>query len=126
MVYHPPADTFYYFLRGTPVRTFALVLNRDNPAQSTLDEVATSGPTSPHQEPGYGYDVKTQTIGGGVKDGMFYSFDPKAATWTSHKIPGSPLTQAYRALVYDPVNNVFVFIADYPSGRHTWAYRFKK
>jgi hypothetical protein len=123
MVYHPPTDTFYYFLRGNPVRTFALVFNRNDPAQSTLDEVTTSGPTSPHDEPGYDYDAKTQTLGGGVKDSMIYRFDPQTAAWTSHQIPGNPGSQAFRALSYDPVNHVFVFIADIPSGRHTWAYR---
>jgi hypothetical protein len=123
MVYHPPSDTFYYFVRGTPVQTFALVLDRANPASSKLDKVATTGPTSPHWEPSYDYDSSTMTIGGGVIDSTFYRFDPATATWTSHAIPESPGTQAFHSLAFDPVNEVYIFVADYDSGRHTWAYR---
>jgi hypothetical protein len=37
---------------------------------------------------------------------------------------GSIGTVAFHALDYDPINNVFVFIAKDTSGKHTWAYRF--
>jgi hypothetical protein len=38
---------------------------------------------------------------------------------------GAVGSMAFHALGYDPVNNVFVFVTDYPSGRHTWAYRLR-
>lgn len=127
MVYFPPLDTFYYFLRGAPVATYALKLDRANLAQSTLDVVATQGPTSPHQEPAYDYDATNHVIGGGVTDNTFYVFDPMSKTWSSQAITGGmPGVLAFHALRYDPVDNVFIFVTDYVSGQHTWAYRHKK
>ena len=126
MVYFPPLDTFYYFLRGAPVATYALKLDRANLASSTLDVVATQGPTSPHQEPAYDYDSTNHVIGGGVVDSTFYVFDPTSNTWSSQLINGgTPRTLAFHALRYDPIDNVFIFVTDYESGQHTWAYRFK-
>jgi hypothetical protein len=126
LVYFPPQDTFYFFARGTPVGTYALKLDRAKLDQSTLDTVTTQGPTSPHQEPGYDYDSHNAIIGGGVNAGTFYAFDPATKTWTSSVVAGgTPGTQAFHALGYDPVNNVFVFVTDYASGQHTWAYRYK-
>ena len=54
--------------------------------------------------------------------------DERLQVWTSHPITkgGSPGTQAFHAIAYDPVDNVFVFVTDYNSGRHTWAYRLKR
>ena len=93
---------------------------------STLDRVTTTGPTSDHQNPGYSYDSLNQIIGGGVENDHIFIFDPPTKTWTSHAINGgSPGTQAFLAIGYDPVNNVFVFVNDYASGQHTWAYRYK-
>jgi hypothetical protein len=126
MVYFPPQDTFYYFARGTPVSTYALKLNRAAPAQSTLDRVVTQGPTSPHQEPAYDYDSTNQIIGGGVSSGTFYGFDPATKTWSSGAIAGGSVgTQAFHSLAFDPIDNVFIFVTDYDSGRRTWAYRYK-
>ena len=45
-----------------------------------------------------------------------------AANWVVDSNPGS---QAFHALRYDPVNNVFIFVTDYDSGQHTWAYRLR-
>jgi hypothetical protein len=127
MVYFPPLDTFYYFLRGAPVATYALNLDRVNLAQSTLDVVLTQGPTSPHQEPAYDYDATNHVIGGGVADSTFYVFDPMSKTWSSQAIAGGmPGVLAFHALRYDPVDNVFIFVTDYVSGQRTWAYRYKK
>ncbi|MEZ4223263.1 MAG: hypothetical protein R3B13_20125 [Polyangiaceae bacterium] len=123
MVYFPPTDTFYYFVRGNPVGVFALKLDRANPKNSILDEVSTKGPSSPHTEPGYAYDSKNQIIGGAVTDSTFYAFDPATSTWSAHPIAGSPGSQAFHALGYDPLNNVFIFVTDYDSGAKTWAYR---
>jgi hypothetical protein len=126
MVYFPPLDTFYYFLRGATVATYALKLDRASLAQSTLDAVTTQGPSSPHQEPAYDYDSTNQLIGGGVSSSTFYAFNPASKTWSSQAITGGkPGTLAFHALRYDPVDNVFIFITDYASGQHTWAYRYK-
>ena len=62
-------------------------------------------------------------IGGGIYKGKFYAFDPLTKRWTSQTIQGgSPGSMVYHAIDYDPVDNVFIFI----SGRHTWAYRYKR
>ncbi len=124
--YFPPNDTFYYFVRGTPVEVWALKLNRADPARSTIEKLVTSGPTSPHAEPAYDYDAHNHRLGGGVIANTFYEFDPATATWTAHAMQGGTAgDEASHALGYDPVNNVFVFITDYNSGHHTWAYRLK-
>ncbi len=126
MTYFPPTDTFYYFTRGAPVQTYALKLNRASPTQSTLDRVATTGPTSDHGEPVYAYDSHNQLLGGAVLASTFYAFDPASHTWTAHAIQGgTPGDEAFLALGYDPVNNVFIFVTDYNSGAHTWAFRLK-
>jgi hypothetical protein len=131
LVYFPPDDTFYFFQRGDPVEVVALHLDRDQPALSTVERIDTSGPTSPHSEPGYAYDSVNRVIGGGVAADTFYAFDPADATWSSHPINVSgggdgPGDQAFHAIAYDPASNVFVFRAEYDSGQHTWAYRLRR
>jgi len=122
MTYFPPSDEFYYFMRGGP--TYVLVLDRSDYSRSTIRRVTTTGPASPHGEPGYDYDSTNQLIGGGVTGGNFYAFDPRTLRWSAHPIQGgTPGYQAFHALAYDPVNNVFIFVTDYESGRRTWAYR---
>jgi hypothetical protein len=126
LVYFPPTDTFYYFVRGAPVATYALKLDRADPKQSTLDELTTTGPTSPHGEPAYAYDSVNQIIGGAVEQNTFYAFNPATNVWSNHAIKGgSPGSEAFHALGYDPVNNVFIFVTDYDSGQKTWAFRLK-
>jgi hypothetical protein len=124
LTYYPPTDTFYYFARGES-DVWALKLDRDDYERSTLDRVSTTGPACPHQEPGYDYDAVNEIIGGGVTDGAFYVFDPRTATWSADELDGDPGTQAFHALGYDPVDNVFVFRTDYDSGNRTWAYRYR-
>lgn len=126
LVYFPPSDTFYYFMRGQPVEVIALKLDRDMPERSTLELVASDGPSSPHEEPGYDYDAVNEVIGGGVHDNRFYAFDPATASWTEHAIQGAaPGSQAFHALGFDPVSNVFVFRSDAGTGQHTWAFRLR-
>jgi hypothetical protein len=126
LVYSPPDDTFYLFVRSMPVAVYAVKLDRNDPTMSTIDYVTTTGSTSPHQEPGYAYDETNHVIGGGVQDNVFYAFDPATKAWTSHSFNGGqPGTQAFHAIGYDAVDNVFVFVTDSSSGRHTWAYRLK-
>jgi hypothetical protein len=77
------------------------------------------------------YDSVNQIIGGGVRDGMFYAYDPRSNSWASR----TPLiqstqgetsvgTQAFHAIGFDPVNGVFVFINDPNQGARVWAYRY--
>ena len=122
----PAARHLLLFHARQQVATYALKLDRANLASSTLDVVTTQGPTSPHQEPAYDYDSTNHVIGGGVIDSTFYVFDPTNSTWSSQPISGgTPRTLAFHALRYDPVDNVFIFVTDYESGQHTWAYRYK-
>jgi hypothetical protein len=124
LTYFPPTDSFYYFLRGSPVQVFALHLDRDELGASTLEQIASEGPSPDHQEPGYEYDPVNQVIGGAVLDSTFHTFDPATATWTATPVQGGePGTQAFHALVYDAVDDIFVFVTDYGSGGRTWAYR---
>ncbi len=123
LTYFPPTDTFFYFVRGAPVEVWALQPDREELADSTLVAVATSGPSSPHGEPGYDFDWHNQVIGGGIADDTFYVFDPYAAAWAALAIQGgNPGNMAFHALAYDPINNVFVFVTE---GRETWAYRYR-
>jgi hypothetical protein len=125
MTYFPPTDTFYYFVRGE-ADPWALTLNRSDYAASTLEQVSTTGTPSPHSEPGWAYDAKNQLIGGGIVDSTLYLFDPATSAWTTATIPGSPGSQAFHALGYDPTNNVYIFVTDYDDGAKTWAYRYKQ
>lgn len=121
MVYFPPDDRMYYFARGSGA-VYAVTLDRDDLSATTVDLVDASGPTSPHQEPGYDYDAHNAIIGGGVTDGVFYAFDPATATWTAENMQGGdPGTQAFHAIAYSPVDNVFVF----RTTNETWAYRYR-
>jgi hypothetical protein len=124
LVYFPPDDRFYYFVRNQPVDVYALHFDRDDPEQSTVEKLATSGPTSGHSEPSYDYDTVNRVIGGGVQDGQFFAFDPATRTWTMHPMHGGDVgNQAFHALAYDPVDNVFIVVTDHDSGQRTWAYR---
>ena len=126
LVYFPPTDTFYYFMRGQPVQVVALKLNRAAPASSTLERIATEGPTSPHEEPGYDYDSVNRVIGGGVHDDTFYELDPMSGRWTAHPITGAqPGSQAFHAIAYDPASHVFVFRSTDATGEHSWAFRLR-
>lgn len=126
LVYFPPNDTFYYFMRGQPVQVVALKLDRAAPGSSTLEQIATDGPSSPHEEPGYDYDSVNHVIGGGVFEGSFYAFEPIEGRWTAHAIAGAePGTQAFHALGYDPGSNVFVFRSTAATGERTWAFRLR-
>jgi hypothetical protein len=125
MTYFPPTDTFYYFVRGE-ADPYALKLDRNNLAASTLDHVSTTGTASPHGEPGWAYDDKNQVIGGGIIDSTIYIFNPANSTWSAVPIPGDPGSEAFHAIGYDPTNNVFIFVTDYDGGSKTWAFRYKK
>jgi hypothetical protein len=134
LVLYPPNGKMYYIRSSSPTTTtvYEITLDRANLANSTVREVTGISGDAPVGigESGWAYDTVNQVIGGGVKDGVFYAFDPVAKTWTAKTIQRSPAsapaigTQAFHALAFDPVNGVFIFITDSASGRRTWAYRY--
>jgi hypothetical protein len=124
LVYYPPNQKLYYFDRFAQA-VYEVTLNRADFGKSKIQRIATTGQHSGHDEPGYAYDSVNQIIGGGVRDNIFYAFNPMTKSWTAKMIQGgTPGTQAYHAINYDPVNNVFVFLSVSGADRHTWAYRY--
>ena len=130
LVYYPPTDTMYYFVNGGSV--FELVIDREDITNSTLMPVeGINGDIPETIETGFVYDSSNEIIGGGVRDGVFYAFDPLTQEWISKAInydeTGSALpgTQAFHSIDYDPINNVFIYITGLADGRHTWAYKYK-
>ena len=127
LVYFPPNGKMY--LMQSDGTVFEVTLNRGNFAGSTVAEVSgITGSRPATTETGWAYDAVNEIIGGGVRNGVFYAYHPPSKTWTARTMQsssGTPIgTVAFHALDYDPVNNVFIFISDYHSGRRTWAYRY--
>jgi hypothetical protein len=128
LVYFPPNGKMYYVANGDAV--FEVTLDRSDLNRSSVIQVSgISGDVPTLRETGFAYDSTNRIIGGGVRDGMFSAYDPLKKAWTSRVMlpdpPGGSIgTLAFHALSYDPVNNVFVFITNYASGRHTWVYRY--
>jgi hypothetical protein len=56
-------------------------------------------------------------------------FDPVRGDWSTTTIQveggGKVGTQAFHALDYDPVANVYLFISNAASGFRVWAYRYR-
>ena len=127
LVYYPPTDRFYYFVRSGAAASGVLeiVPDRADWSRTTVALLTTTGSMSPHEEPGYDYDAQYEVIRGGVSDGVLYTFDPRARSWRSSVIPGiAEVSQAYHALGYDPVSEVFIFRGYSLSGGYrTYAYR---
>jgi len=125
LVYFPPDQMMYYFEAGSRT-VWRVELNRADFSQSVIRRLTTTGTPPATGETGYGYDSRNQIIGGAISNNTFYAFDPAAKSWTSKTIQGgAPGTVAFHALDYDTVNNVFIFVTDYASGRKTWAYRYQ-
>lgn len=135
LVFYPPTGVMYYIARGEQQSVWELTLDRDDWAASRSSEVTTTG-TSPTSPPdrirtrGFAYDPNQQLIGGGVEDGRFFVYDPETAAWSSRVMDvmsedaATPGRQIFHHVDYDPVNQVYFFIADGPEGRRTWAYRY--
>jgi hypothetical protein len=122
LVYYPPNQKMYYFER-TSKRVFEVTLDRADFSKSQIQRLATTGTQSWHQQPSYAYDFVSGIIGGGVYNNVFYAFNPITRAWTESLIQGgAPGNQAFQALSYDPVNNMYIFITD---NRQTWGYRYK-
>jgi hypothetical protein len=123
LVYYPPNQRMYYFNRNSGT-VWELTLDRADFGASSVVELETTGPYPPHGEPGFDFDWVSQIIGGAVHENRFYAFDPETLAWSVEDIRGgSPGSQSFHALAYDPVDNVFVFVTD---DRHTWAYRYRR
>ncbi len=131
LTYYPPNQRMYYFARGNPTTVFEVQLDRNDWSASIVTQMQTPATAPESEESGWVYDNVSQTIGGGVRDGMFYAYYPPTNTWQSRAMQiqstlgaTSIGTQAFHAIGFDPIDGVFVFITDGVSGRRTWAYRF--
>jgi hypothetical protein len=126
LVYFPPNDKFYYFARGNPTGVYELTVDRDNWSNSSVVQVTGMSGTPSSQESGWAYDAANDVIGGGVRDGQFHAYNPLSRQWTTKTIQenssASVGTQHFHAIDYDPINNVYIILAN----RHTWAYRYAK
>ncbi|HUW82091.1 MAG TPA: Calx-beta domain-containing protein, partial [Phycisphaerae bacterium] len=131
LVYFPPNQKMYYIARGSPVRVWEVTLDRTTWSNSTAVEVTGMTGTPNAQETGWAYDSANQVIGGGVNSGMFYAYDPVTKMWSSNTITADSAggytvgTQHFHAIDYDPVDSVFICVADGSGGRRTWAYRYQ-
>ena len=121
----------YYIARESPTRVFEVNLERSDFSKSSVTELTKmTGDIPNSDESGWAYDASHQRIGGGVKDGAFYAFNPINKSWTKQIMtPQSSSSQAvgtlaYHALAYDPIDQVFLFISNYSSGRHVWTCRY--
>jgi hypothetical protein len=138
LVYFPPNDKFYYFSTYAcdTIKIVEIALDRshwENISLTTLDDV--QGDLSYNMvETGYAYDSVNQVIGGGFRNDSFFVFDPVANTYSGMAMnmdstATSFANQQFHCIDYDPVNNVFVFIAA-PEGKkwlnRTYAYRYKR
>jgi hypothetical protein len=127
LVYFPPNQKMYYIQRGDPTRVFEVTLDRNDWENSTIAEVTDMTGTPGSQESGFAYDTANYIIGGGVRDGIFYAFDPLTGQWDARTMQiqggsGSP-TLYFHNLDYDPVNGVFIFSGE---DFHTWAYCYQR
>jgi hypothetical protein len=135
LIYYPPTDKMYYIATCWIARAavWEVTLDRSDFSRSTIIPLEVSGDLpfaslGDAGETGFAYDPVSGIIGGGVRNGSFYAFDPRTRTFTAHPIatePGAPAvgTQAYHALDYNPVDGVYLFVTDAASGRYVWAYR---
>ena len=121
LVYFPPTDRFYHFTR--PGLLFEITPDRGDWAKTEIAEVTDAAGSRAAETKGWAYDSVRHTLGGGVRDGTFYEFDPASRRWTERSIPGDPGNLAFFTLVFDQTDGVYVFFTDYPSGYKTWAYR---
>ncbi len=130
LVYFAPNQRMYFMVRGNPGRVFEVTLNRTNWPASTVVEVTGMIGTPSWLETGWACDTVNQAICGGVQNGRFLAYDPPTKAWTVKTMTASSPggytvgTQPFHTIGYDPVDGVFIFIADGSGGRRTWAYRY--
>jgi hypothetical protein len=126
LVYFPPTRSFYYFTRSGLV--FEVVAERADWTATSISELTDlTGALPAAEAKGWAYDSVRQTIGGGVRDSVFYELNPKARSWGATRIANDagegPGNLAFFTLDYAEQAGVFLFFTDYDSGWATWAYR---
>jgi hypothetical protein len=126
LVYFPPNGRFYYFTRAGLL--FELTAPRaDWSAASIIEITDASGELPAAEAKGWAYDAKNRVIGGGVRDSVFFQFDPTTHLWSSTSLLSAsgegPGSVAFFTLAYAEKADVFLFFTDYASGWQTWAYR---
>jgi hypothetical protein len=118
LVYYPP-DQKMYAIPST-MAVWSLTLDRADFRKSKIDKITTTGDAAPASECAFAYDAARKVFGGGINANKFYNFDPSKSAWSTEEIKGAqPGSMTFHCLSYDPVDNVYIFIA----GVHTYAYR---
>lgn len=136
LVYYPPTQTMYLINREDRGKGHIIKLNLDRIdwTKSTSEFISTTGTTPVRKNStGWAYDSRNQVFGGAVEDGAFFTFDPRTSSWERHVMDilaegeDKPTAVYHHNLDYDPINNVFFFIAKGPkSAFHLWAYRLRQ
>ena len=102
LVAFPPTGRMYYFTRTGLV--FEVAPDRNDWSKSTVVELTDmTGDIPAEGAKGWAYDPDHQLIGGGVKNGIFYAFDPASRSWTSRTIatrPDGRASGARRVVLY--------------------------
>ncbi len=131
LVFFPPNGRHYYFDR-IERRVLELRLDRTALFRSELLVAygADAGAYPNGRMPGFAYDEKNQVLVGGIVAGAAWVFDPVTSSFTTVTLRPRSGTQtvgelASQVIVYDPVDNVFLFVADEGLGARTWAFRYK-
>jgi hypothetical protein len=130
LVYFPPTQRMYYFTRDGVV--FEVVLDRTDWSKSTISQLTDmTGDIPAVGAKGWAYDSEDELLGGGVKNGIFYAFNPNSRSWVSRTIATAPdggpaaLAVSFFTLAYDELDKVFLFFSGYGEGGWTtWAYRY--
>lgn len=144
MVYFPPNQKMYYILNNGTV--YEVTLDRSNWTNSTVvkvegitgDPPPLSVPDTTENETGFAYDSEHQIIGGAVLNNTFYAYNPLNKTWTARVMQTNPPNTVigrmpFHVIDYDPVDKVFIFIAQnitlngtvLPTHKkYTFAYRY--
>jgi hypothetical protein len=124
LVYFPPNGRFYYFTRTGFL--FELTVDRSAWESSSIVEIDASGDLPAADAKGWAYDAANQTIGGGVRDSVFWTLDPESRVFTAIPLASEtgegPGNLAFFTLDYASDAGVFLFFTDYP-GWATWAFR---
>jgi hypothetical protein len=121
LVHFPPTGAFYLFTRDGLV--FEVLPDRTRWEATRIVEVTDATGAPPPEAKGWAYDSRRERIAGGLRDGIWSTFDPRSRAWSRVPVPGDPGSLAFFTLVYDDIDDVFVFFTDYTSGWETWLYR---
>lgn len=131
LVYFPPNQRHYYFDRISK-RVLELRPERDALFRSEVTIVLENDGGFPASRmPGFAYDEKHQVLVGGVVAGQARVFDPTTMTFSNLTLrprsAGQPVgSLASQLIVYDPVNEVFIFVADEGLEARVWAFRYRR